>query len=118
MSTVHEPRTLPVVLSPDEVGRMLGAATKLKYKTALSAAYGTGLRGSEVTHLKVSDIDSQRMLIHVKQGKGSKNHNAMLSPILLQLLRQWWRTAQAERKVLKGGWLFPERNPVNPLSTR
>jgi integrase/recombinase XerD len=118
MSTVHEPRKLPVVLSPDEVRRVLEAATNLKYKTALSAAYGAGLRASEVTHLKVSDIDSQRMLIHVEQGKGSKDRNAMLSPILLGLLRQWWRTAQAERKMLKGGWLFPGRNPVNPLSTR
>jgi site-specific recombinase XerD len=118
MSTVHEPRKLPVVLSPDEVKRVLAAATNLKYKTALSAAYGAGLRASEVTHLKVSDIDSQRMLIHVEQGKGSKDRNAMLSPILLGLLRQWWRTAQAERKMLKGGWLFPGRNPVNPLSTR
>ena len=71
-----------------------------------------------MTHLKVSDIDSQRMLIHVEQGKGSRDRNAMLSPILLGLLRQWWRTAQAERKMLKGGWLFPGRNPVNPLSTR
>lgn len=118
MSTVHEPRKLPVVLSPDEVRRVLGAATNLKYKTALSAAYGAGLRASEVTHLKVSDIDSQRMLLRIEQGKGSKDRNAMLSPILLGLLRQWWRTAQAERKMLKGGWLFPGRDPVNPLSTR
>ena len=118
MSTVHEPRNLPMILSPDEVRRVLEAATSLKYKTALSTAYGAGLRASEVTHLKVSDIDSQRMLIHVEQGKGGKDRNAMLSPILLGLLRQWWRTAQAERKMLKGGWLFPGRNPVNPLSTR
>jgi site-specific recombinase XerD len=118
MSTVHEPRNLPMILSPDEVKRVLEAATNLKYKTALSIAYGAGLRASEVTHLKVSDIDSQRMLIHVEQGKGSRDRNAMLSPILLGLLRQWWRTAQAERKMLKGGWLFPGRNPVNPLSTR
>ena len=118
MSTVHEPRNLPMILSPDEVRRVLEAATHLKYKTALSIAYGAGLRASEVTHLKVNDIDSQRMLIHVEQGKGGKDRNAMLSPILLKLLRQWWRKAQAERKMLKGGWLFPGRNPVNPLSTR
>jgi integrase/recombinase XerD len=118
MSTVHEPRNLPLILSPDEVRRVLEAATHLKYKAALSVAYGAGLRASEVTHLKVSDIDSQRMLIHVEQGKGSSDRNAMLSPILLELLRQWWRTAQTERKMLKGGWLFPGRNPVNPLSTR
>ena len=107
-----------MILSPDEVRRVLEAATHLKYKTALSIAYGAGLRASEVTHLKVNDIDSQRMLIHVEQGKGGKDRNAMLSPILLKLLRQWWRKAQAERKMLKGGWLFPGRNPVNPLSTR
>ena len=118
MSTVHEPRRLPVVLSQDEVKLLLEAATSLKYKAALSIAYGAGLRASEVTHLKVNDIDSQRMLIHVEQGKGGKDRNAMLSPILLKLLRQWWRKAQAERKMLKGGWLFPGQNPVNPLSTR
>jgi site-specific recombinase XerD len=118
MSTVHEPRKLPVVLSQDEVKLLLEAATTLKYKAALSTAYGAGLRASEVTHLKVNDIDSQRMLIHVEQGKGGKDRNAMLSPILLKLLRQWWRKAQAERKMLKGGWLFPGQNPVNPMSTR
>jgi site-specific recombinase XerD len=118
MSAVHEPRKLPVILSPDEVKRVLEAATTLKYKAALSTAYGAGLRASEVAHLKVTDIDSQRMLIHVEQGKGSKDRNAMLSPALLTLLRRWWRFAQAEHKMLRGGWLFPGQNPVNPLSTR
>ena len=118
MSSVHEPRKLPVILSPDEVKRLLEAATSLKYKAALSIAYGTGLRASEITHLKVTDIDSQRMQIHVEQGKGSKDRNAMLSPALLALLQQWWRYAQAKRKMLKGGWLFPGVNPVNPMSTR
>lgn len=118
MSTVREPRKLPVVLSPDEVKRLLEATTNLKYKAALSTAYGAGLRASEVTHLKVTDIDSKRMVIRVEQGKGSKDRNAMLSPTLLALLRQWWRTAQAQRRMLPGGWLFPGQNPVNPLSTR
>ena len=118
MSSVHEPRKLPVILSPDEVKRLLEATTALKYKAALSTAYGTGLRASEITHLKVTDIDSQRMQIHVEQGKGSKDRNAMLSPALLALLQQWWRHAQAKRKMLKGGWLFPGMNPVNPMSTR
>lgn len=118
MSTVHEPRKLPVILSTDEVKRLLKATLSLKYKAALSTAYGAGLRASEVTHLKVTDIDSQRMVIHVEQGKGSKDRNAMLSPALLALLRQWWRAAQAQRKMLRGGWLFPGQNPVNPLSTR
>ena len=84
----------------------------------MATAYGAGLRASEVTHLKVTDIDSQRMVIRVEQGKGSKDRHAMLSPALLALLRHWWHVAQAQRRMLKGGWLFPGQNPVNPLSTR
>jgi integrase/recombinase XerD len=118
MSTVHEPRKLPVILSPSEVKQLLEATLSLKYKAALATAYGAGLRASEVAHLKVNDIDSQQMVIHVEQGKGSKDRNAMLSPSLLRLLRQWWQAAQAERKMLNGGWLFPGLNPVNPMSTR
>jgi site-specific recombinase XerD len=118
MSTVRQPRKLPVVLSPDEVRRLLEATTSVKYKAALATAYGAGLRASEVTHLRVTDIDSQRMVIRVEQGKGSKDRNAMLSPALLALLRHWWRVAQAQRRMLKGGWLFPGQNPVNPLTTR
>jgi len=118
MSTVFEPRKLPVILNPEEVKRLLDATISLKYKAALATAYGAGLRSSEVAHLKVTDIDSQQMLIHVEQGKGSKDRNAMLSPTLLRLLRQWWLTGQAENKMLKGGWLFPGMNPVNPMSTR
>ncbi|HDY81553.1 MAG TPA: integrase [Halieaceae bacterium] len=118
MSTVHEPRKLPVILSAGEVKRLFEATLSLKYKAALATAYGAGLRASEVTHLRVTDIDSERMVIHVEQGKGSKDRNAMLSPALLALLRQWWRAAQAQRKMLRGGWLFPGQNPVNPLSTR
>ena len=118
MSSVHEPRSLPVILSPEEVKRLLEAAANLKYKAALATAYGAGLRASEVTHLKVSDIDSQQMLIRIEQGKGSKDRNAKLSPMLLTLLQQWWRFARTERKMLNGGWLFPGQNPVNPLSTR
>ena len=118
MRTIHEPRKLPVILSTEEVRRLLEAASSLKYKVALAAAYGAGLRASEVTHLKVSDIDSDQMVLHVEQGKGSKDRNAMLSPILLKLLRQWWQAAQAEHRMFKGGWMFPGLNPVNPLSTR
>jgi site-specific recombinase XerC len=69
---IHEPRKLPVVLSPDETARLLDAAPGLKYRAALSVAYGAGLRASEVVALKVSDIDSDRMLIRVEQGKGAK----------------------------------------------
>jgi len=118
MSHVYEPRKLPLILSIEEVTRLLEAAGSLKYKAALSIAYGAGLRASEVTHLKVSDIDSERRVIRVEQGKGKKDRYAMLSPALLELLRTWYRQARAQRQILPGGWLFPGQNPVNPLSTR
>jgi site-specific recombinase XerD len=118
MSHVYEPRKLPVILSVEEVTRLIEATGGLKYKAALSIAYGAGLRASEVVHLKVSDIDSQRMVIRVEQGKGKKDRYAMLSPALLELLRAWYRHARSQRMILPGGWLFPGQNPVNPLSTR
>src|ERR1700742_5319980 len=85
------PRNLPVVLSRDEVARLLNATTCLKHQAALSVAYGAGLRVAEVAALKVADIDSERMLIRVELGKGGQYRNAMLSPDLLTLLRQWWQ---------------------------
>ena len=118
MQPVHVPRTLPVVLSREEVARLIAAAPSLKYQTALSIAYGTGLRTSEVIALKVSDIDSQRMTLRVEQGKGDKDRYAMLSPVLLERLRSWWRVAHAQGRMLPNGWLFPGLNPVDPLSTR
>ncbi|MGY6275030.1 tyrosine-type recombinase/integrase [Methylomonas sp. MgM2] len=118
MHTVHEPRKLPVVLSREEVARLLAAADNLKHQTALSVAYGAGLRASEVVALKISDVDSQRMTLRVEQGKGSKDRYAMLSPVLLERLRAWWKFAHAQGKMLPGGWLFPGLDPVDPLSTR
>ena len=118
MQPVHVPRTLPVVLSREEVARLIAAAPNLKHQTALSLAYGTGLRASEVVSLKVGDIDSLRMTLRVEQGKGSKDRYAMLSPVLLERLRVWWRVARAQGKMLEGGWLFPGMNPVDPLTTR
>jgi site-specific recombinase XerD len=112
MPFVRQPRKLPVVLSPEEVARLLDAAPGLKYKAALSVAYGAGLRASEVVSLKVCDIDSERMVIRIEQGKGRKDRYVMLSRSLLDLLRAWWRTARPQ------GWLFPGQNPVNPLTTR
>jgi integrase/recombinase XerD len=112
LTFVHEPRKVPLVLSSAEVARLLEAAPGPKYKAALSAAYGAGLRVSEVVALKVSDIDSQRMMLRVEQGKGRKDRYAMLSPQLLELLRDWWRIARPPV------WLFPGQNPVNPLTTR
>jgi integrase/recombinase XerD len=109
---VHEPRKLPVVLSPDEMVRFLDAAPGLKYKAALSVAYGAGLRVSEVVALKISDIDSKRMVIRVDQGKGHKDRYVMLSPHLLKLLRAWCKAGRPQ------GWLFPGQNPINPLTAR
>lgn len=118
VGSVHEPRKLPLILSQEEITRLLDAAPNLKYKAALSIAYGAGLRASEVVHLSTGDIDSERMLIRVEQGKGSKDRHSMLSPSLLELLRTWWREGRANGKLLPGGWLFPGQNPVNPMSTR
>jgi len=112
MPFVREPRKLPVVLSPAEVARFLEAAPGLKYRAALSVAYGAGLRAAEVVSLKVGDIDSTRMVIRVEQGKGHKDRYVMLSAHLLELLRAWWKAARPQ------GWLFPGRNPVQPLTTR
>jgi integrase/recombinase XerD len=112
LTFVAEPRKIPVVLSPEEVTRFLDAAPGPKYKAAFSAAYGAGLRVSEVVALKVSDVDSQRMLLRIEQGKGRKDRFAMLSPQLLELLRDWWRIARPQV------WLFPGGDRINPLTTR
>lgn len=118
MQPVHLPRKLPVILSREEVSRLIAAAGNLKHQTALAVAYGTGLRVNEVVALKVGDIDSQRMTLRVEQGKGQKDRYAMLSPVLLERLRVWWRVARAQGKMLDCGWLFPGQNPVLPLSAR
>ena len=109
---VRQPQKLPVVLSPEEVSRFLEAAPGLKYKAAFSVAYGAGLRASEVMSLKPTDIDSKRMVIRVEQGKGRKDRYVMLSPQLLELLRDWWHVGQPR------GWLFPGRVLGAPLTTR
>jgi len=118
MSRVRKPQKLPQVLSVEEVERLLASASNPKHRAALAVAYGAGLRASEVVHLKMADIDSERMILRVEQGKGQRDRYAMLSPSLLEILRDWWRHGHAQGKMLRGGWLFPGRNPVNPLSTR
>jgi len=118
MSPVRVPQTLPVVLSREEVARLLAAVSNLKHQTALSVAYGAGLRSSEVIALKVGDIDSERMTLRVEQGKGRKDRYAMLSPVLLERLRAWWRVAHAQGKIFSKGWLFPGLNPMDPLTAR
>jgi integrase/recombinase XerD len=109
---VRQPQKLPIILSPEEVSRFLAAAPGLKYKAAFSVAYGAGLRAAEVMSLKPTDIDSKRMVIRVEQGKGRKDRYVMLSPQLLELLRDWWRVGRPR------GWLFPGRVLGTPLTTR
>ena len=105
----REPSKLPVVLSADEVVRFLEAIPSLKSRTALTTVYAAGLRVSEVVLLKIADIDSQRMVIRVEQGKGGKDRYVMLSPQLLTILRTYWRLTRPKR------WLFPGRDDERPL---
>jgi integrase/recombinase XerD len=118
MSAVREPQKLPVVLSREEVARLLGAVRNPKHRAALSVAYGAGLRASEVAALKVGDVDGQRMTLRVEQGKGRKDRYALLSPVLRHSLRTWWRLAQQQGRMLRGGWLFPGMDPTDPITTR
>jgi len=111
-------RKLPVVLSQDEVARLLGAITSLKHPAALSVAYGAGLRASEVAALKVRDVDSERMLLRVERGKGGQYRNAMLPAGLLPLLREWWKAGRQQRVKHPYVWLFPGQHYLKPLSTR
>jgi integrase/recombinase XerD len=104
------PYKLPVVLSPLETQGFFQYVSTIRYRAALMTAYGAGLRVSEVVSLRVGDIDSRRMLIRVRQGKGKKDRYAMLSPRLLEVLRSWWRSqhpAGQRHKGLPEDWLFP-----------
>jgi len=94
---------LPAILSQEEVARLIQAAGTSFYRTLLMTLYATGVRRAELTHLKVSDIDSQRMVIHVQGGKGRKDRDVMLSPKLLEALREHWRGLPRKPSV----WLFP-----------
>ncbi len=111
---VREPSRLPVILAQEEVARLIDCAPGpgLKYKAVVSVTYGAGLRVSEVAALKISDIDSERMLIRIEQAKGKKDRYVMLSPSLLELLRDWWREA---RPVF---WMFPGRTPGQHMTSR
>jgi hypothetical protein len=109
ISYARESSKLPVVLSADEVVRFLEATQSLKSRTALTTVYAAGLRVSELVLLKISDIDSQRMVIRVEQGKGGKDRYVMLSPQLLRILRSYWRLARPQR------WLFSLRDQDRPL---
>ena len=101
---------LPVILSPEEVLRLLEAAPSFSYHVIFSTMYGTGMRVSEALHLRASNIDSQRMMIRIEQSKGHQDRYVPLSPKLLELLRTYWR------KVRPQEWLFPGQDPNQPLS--
>ena len=105
-----KPFKLPVVLSPEEVLLFLNSVDSLKQRTILMTAYAAGLRVSEATHLKVADIDSQRMVIRVDQGKANKDRYVMLSPRLLEALRMYWKAERPET------WLFPGNIPGRPIT--
>jgi site-specific recombinase XerD len=105
----REPRKLPLVLSADEVVRFLEAVPSLKSRTALTTAYAAGLRASEAVRLKISDIDSGRMMIRIEEGKGAKDRYVMLSPQLLTVLRGYWRLTRPRH------WLFPGRDEDRPI---
>jgi site-specific recombinase XerD len=111
LSTPYQrfPQRLPVILSRDEVRRLLEASGGLRQRAAMEIAYAAGLRLNELRHLRVSDIDSERMLIHVRQGKGKKDREVMLSPTLLETLRAYWRQARPR------GYLFAGKKADGPL---
>jgi site-specific recombinase XerD len=110
---LREQRRLPIVLTREEVARIIAAAPGLKYRTALSVTYGAGLRASETASLKVSDIDNRSMTLRIEQGKGRKDRKAKLSPQLIDVLRRWWQVARPQV------WLFPSRSgEMCPISTR
>jgi integrase/recombinase XerD len=106
----REPEKLPPVLTPEEIARFLEAVAGLRNRVALTTAYAAGLRIGEVCRLKVTSIDSKRMLIHVEGGKGAKDRYAMLSPRLLDILRAYWKRARP------GLWLFPGREPGDHIA--
>ena len=108
--TCKVPQKLPTVLSPEEVQQFLDCVTSIKHRAILTTCYGAGLRIPEAVHLKPGAIDSQRMVLKVEQGKGQKDRYVMLSPRLLDTLRNYWR---AVRPTV---WLFPGDHPERPIS--
>jgi integrase/recombinase XerD len=118
---IREPQRIPLVMSPDETRRLLAVATSLKARVLLSLGYGCGLRAGEVVRLKVKDIDRAQNIIRIEQSKGRKDRNVMLSPEMIDLLRQWWKARRgfdAHTTPLQERWLFPGRKPGMPMTTR
>jgi integrase/recombinase XerD len=110
MPMPKRPFRLPVILSREEVMLFLDSIDNLKHRALLTTAYAAGLRVSEATHLKVTDIDSQRMILRVDQGKGGKDRYVMLSPRLLEVLRSYWKALRPT------GWLFPGDLTGQPIT--
>ena len=118
---LKEPEKLAVVMSADEIKRLLAMASSLKTRVLLSLGYGCGLRSSEIVRLKVKHIDSAQKIIRIEQGKGRKDRNVMLSKEMLGLLRQWWKARPSRGEAatpLAERWLFPGRRPGAPMTTR
>ena len=118
---IREPQKIPQVMSPDETRRLLAVASSLKVRVLLSLGYGCGLRAGEVIRLKVKHIDSAQKIIRVEQSKGRKDRNVMLSPEMLDLLRQWWKVRPPRYDAgapPQERWLFPGRRPGKPMTTR
>ena len=118
---IREPQKIPQVMSPDETRRVLAVATSLKARVMLSLGYGCGLRASEVVRLKVKHIDSAQKIIRIEQSKGRKDRNVMLSPEMVDLLRQWWKARRgfdAHATPVQERWLFPGRKHGQPMTTR
>jgi integrase/recombinase XerD len=118
---VREPQKIPLVMSPDETKRLLAVANSLKVRVLLSLGYGCGLRASEVVRLKVKHIDSAQKIIRIEQSKSRKDRNVMLSPELLDLLRQWWKARPSRHDAgtpREERWLFPGNRRGKPMTTR
>jgi len=117
---LREPQKIPQVMSADEARRLLAVASSLKARVMLSLCYGCGLRAGEVVRLKVKHIDSAQKIIRIEQSKGRKDRNVMLSPEMLDLLRQWWkaRVGFGTRMPVQERWLFPGRRPGQPMTCR
>jgi len=118
---LREPQKIAQVMSQDEMRRLLAVATSLKARLLLSLGYGCGLRAGEVVRLKVKHIDSAQKIIRIEQSKGRKDRNVMLSPEMLDLLRQWWKARPSWHDAgtpLEERWLFPGRRRGKPMTTR
>src|ERR1700756_4656634 len=118
---IKEPQKIPLVMSPDEAKRLLAMAGSLKVQVLLALSYAAGLRAGEVVRLRAGDIDSAQNIIRIVQSKGRKDRHVMLSPEMLDLLRQWWKVRPARYDTgmpQEQRWLFPGRNPGKPMTTR